>query len=360
MKNQGGTMNGKPKTKIFINIALLIAVVGVIIYIMDNSLSDIFAQLAETSWSVIFAIILLGIGYQLVEGRSIKEIVQYFNKDFTTIDGFFTSCYVAFYRVISFGTGTLLSEIYFYKKKGSAVSQGVGMTALHMIMYKAAVIFLAIVGLIIQFSLFYENAPTMIPFIFAGIILTLIIIAVLLILSSSLNLQIGLIIFANRYFKRPKLRAWVDSCNLQIYSLRETVQTIMQDRSALLRIFGWNVAKLLFWYIIPYVILVVQHPDIDFLLVVSFTSFAVILSGVIPTPAGIGPFEFVYLLLFKPLVGNVDAVASVLLYRFASFVLPFLIGMGYVVAEKRRELSRNRKAAKREQEQSVKQKGKCL
>jgi uncharacterized membrane protein YbhN (UPF0104 family) len=41
-----------------------------------------------------------------------------------------------------------------------------------------------------------------------------------------------------------------------------------------------------------------QH-NIDLLLVMSFTSFAVILSGVIPTPAGIGPFEFVYLLLIS-------------------------------------------------------------
>ena len=160
----------------------------------------------------------------------------------------------------------------------------------------------------------------------------------MLILSSSLKLQVLLVKFTNRWFKRPKLRDWVDNCNLQIYSLRAAVQTITQDRSALLRIFSWNVFKLLFWYIIPYIVLVENHPNIDLLLVMSFTSFAVILSGVIPTPAGIGPFEFVYLLLFKPLVGNVDAVASVLLYRFGSFVLPFLIGLVYVAIEKRKSL----------------------
>ena len=57
-----------------------------------------------------------GVVYQFAEGRSIKEIARYFNKDFTTVDGF-TSCYVAFYRIISFGTGTLLSEIYFIRKR---------------------------------------------------------------------------------------------------------------------------------------------------------------------------------------------------------------------------------------------------
>ena len=105
----------KGKVKIGLNMLLMIIVLGVIFYVMDNSLSDIFAQLMETSWLVLIAVIFFGVVYQFAEGRSIKEIARYFNKDFTTVDGFFTSCYVAFYRIISFGTGTLLSEIYFYK-----------------------------------------------------------------------------------------------------------------------------------------------------------------------------------------------------------------------------------------------------
>ena len=48
---------------------------------------DIFAQLMETSWLVLIAVI-FGVVYQFAEGRSIKEIARYFNKDFTTVDGF--------------------------------------------------------------------------------------------------------------------------------------------------------------------------------------------------------------------------------------------------------------------------------
>lgn len=345
-------MKKSSKTKIFLNIILLVIILGIIIYVMDHSLGDIFAQLLKTSWTVVLLVLFLGIGYQLVEGQSIKAIVSHFDDDFTVKDGFFTSCFVAFYRVISFGTGTLLSEIYFYKKKGLALSQGVGVTALHMIMYKTAVIFLSLIGLIFQFSLFYEYAPKMIPFIIVGIILTSLIILTLLVLSSSLKLQVLLIKWTNKHFKRKKLRDWVDQCNIQIYSLRETVLAITKDRSAIGRIFGWNVLKLLFWYVIPYFVLLENHPNIDFLLVVSFTSFAVILSGIFPTPAGIGPFEFVYLLLFNPLVGTVDAVSSLLLYRFASFVLPFLIGLVYVLLEKRRELKQQLSDVKKYREEN--------
>ena len=206
------------------------------------------------------------------------------------------------------------------------------MTALHMIMYKLAVITYALAGLAIQFSLFYSNGPSMIWFIIAGILLTIVIVAFLLAMSVSLNVQIFFVSLSNKLFKSERLRKWVDTCNQQIYSLRETVQTIIQDRTALLRIYLWNMLKLVFWY----VILIENHPKIDFLLTISFISFAVVLSGVIPTPAGIGSFEFVYLLLFRPVVGTVDAVSSLLLYRFSSFILPFLYGFVYVIAERRR------------------------
>lgn len=204
-------------------------------------------------------------------------------------------------------------------------SQGAGVTALHMIMYKLAVITYAIIGLIIQFSLFYSKGPNMIWFIIAGIILTGVIIAFLLMVSMSLNLQIFFMSISNKLFRSERIRGWVDTCNTQIYSLRETVQTIVKDRTALLRIYFWNMVKLIFG-ISCLSLLVENHPTIDFLLTFSFISFAVVLSGVIPTPAGIGSFEFVYLLLFRPLVGTVDAFSSLLLYRFSSFILPLFMG----------------------------------
>lgn len=245
----------------------------------------------------------------------------------------------------------MISEIYFYNKKGMKYSQGAGVTALHMIMYKLAVITYAVIGLIIQFSLFYSKGPTMIWFIIAGIILTGVIIAFLLMISMNLNVQILFVCMSNRLFKSERLRKWVDTCNTQIYSLRETVQRIIKDRTALWRIYFWNMLKLIFWYIMPYIFLVENHPNIDFLLTFSFISFAVVLSGVLPTPAGIGSFEFVYLLLFKPLVGTVDAVSSLLLYRFSSFILPFIYGLLYVLADRRKVIKQEINEVKKKKQQ---------
>ncbi|MBL1229447.1 flippase-like domain-containing protein [Enterococcus sp. BWB1-3] len=342
-------MKNKPMLKIIFNVILMLVMIGIVFYVIDNSLSSIFAQLLKTSVFTLLAVVGLGVFYQIVEGRSIKEIVYSFQPDFTTKDGFFASCYVAFYRIVSFGTGTLVSEVLYYRKKALATSQAIGITALHMIMYKLAVIFLAVLGLIFQFPLLYSNAPMMIPFILASLIFSFLIVVVILALSISIRLQVFLTVWADKHIKRPKLRDWVDQWNIQIYSLRDTVQTVIKDHSAMIRIFMWNVGKVLIWLVIPYVALVEHHSSLDLLLTLSYTSFAIVLAGVIPTPAGIGSFEFVYLLLFKPLVGTVDAVSSLLLYRFGSFVLPFLIGMVYVMIEKRKEIKKEIVAVRKEE-----------
>ncbi len=332
-------MKTNAKWKFMLNILVLVVIFGLMIFLVKNSLADILAELKNTEPLILLSVTFLGILYQFLEGWSIKEIIVIFSKSFRIFDGMLTAAYVAFYRVITFGVGTLISEVNFYNRKGLKVSQGMGVTSLHMVMYKSAILTYAVLGLIIQFSLVYANEPKLIPLILIGMTLTAAIIGLFLVVSISVNLQVLFTVTCNRFLKSQKLRDLVDRCNLQIYSLRETVFSILEDRTALGRIYLLNLAKMGTWYLIPYICLVNNHPDIDFLLVFSLISFTLVLAGVIPSPAGIGAFEFVYLFLFTPLVGTVDAFSSMLLYRFASYVLPFLIGFVEVLGQRRKAIS---------------------
>ena len=157
-----------------------------------------------------------------------------------------------------------------------------------------------------------------------------------------------LVLICNRIFKRQKLRDIVDKVNNQVYSLRGAIQTFIRDRKAVIRVFFSNMAKLAAWYFLPYFILVQDYPDIDIWLTVALISFTVILGGILPAPGGIGGIEFVYVLLFRNVVGRVDAVSSLLLYRYATYLLPFLIGMVYVLFNKQKEINHEIKEAKKE------------
>ena len=59
------------------------------------------------------------------------------------------------------------------------------------------------------------------------------------------------------------------------------------------------------------------------------------LAAVIPAPAGIGSSEFVLTMLLAKIVGTGAAGSVALLHRFATFVLPFVIGAVVVVLWRR-------------------------
>ena len=69
----------------------------------------------------------------------------------------------------------------------------------------------------------------------------------------------------------------------------------------------------------------------------AITALSVMLAAVIPAPAGVGSTEFVFTGLFAGIVGTGIAGSASLLYRFATFVFPFLIGVAVVITRKIRE-----------------------
>lgn len=110
-------MNTQKRTKFIMNIVILLAVFAIIIYLVQNSLAEILQELTTTNPLILLAIILLGLANLFFDGWSIKEIVSSFSKKFRIFDGVLTTWYVAFYRVITFGAGTLVSEVNFYNRK---------------------------------------------------------------------------------------------------------------------------------------------------------------------------------------------------------------------------------------------------
>lgn len=334
--------------KLILNILLFTVMIGIIIFVIRDSLGDIFTELGRTSLPVLLGVTALGLVSQVIEGYTIKNIAGEFNPQFTVRDGFFASAYATFYRVITFGTGSIVSEVIYYHKKELTYSEATGTSALRMITYKIALMVWALVFLVIKSSAIQAHIANGIFLVLAGVLVTLLIISSLLVLSLNINAQVLFVIICNRLFKRQKLRDIVDQLNNQVYSLRGAIKTFIRDRNAFIRVFCSNMAKLVVWYSLPFFILVKDYPDIDIWLTVALISFTVILGGVLPAPGGIGGFEFVYVLLFRNVVGKVDAVSSLLLYRYATYLLPFLIGMIYVLFNKQRQINHEIKEAKKE------------
>ncbi|HLQ40216.1 MAG TPA: flippase-like domain-containing protein [Tetragenococcus sp.] len=329
-------MKKQPKKKIVLNFLILVIIFAIMIYLGKNSFGSIFAELKSTKVSLLIIITFLGILYQYFEGCVMKEIVKDFTTDFTPWDGMLTSFYASFTRIVTFGAGTFVAEVNYYMKKKIKMSQGIGASVLRMIMYKAAIVTFALLGLIFQFSTLTAYKPQWISLILTGIILTSLLVIAMLLLSLSINVQVAVLLFCNKFISNQKIRNFIDEVNLQINALHGAMRSVLKNRSSLLKIYAFSLLKVAIWYVIPYVCLMDEVDSLNFFLTFSLISFTLALAGVIPSPAGIGSFEFVYLLLFKPVFGTVNAVSSMLLYRYATYILPFVLGFFVFLRERRK------------------------
>lgn len=58
------------------------------------------------------------------------------------------------------------------------------------------------------------------------------------------------------------------------------------------------------------------------------SSLMLLLTGVLPNVAGVGPTEFAFLLLFAPYAGQSGEALALVLYRAFTYYLPFLVSIG--------------------------------
>ena len=63
----------------------------------------------------------------------------------------------------------------------------------------------------------------------------------------------------------------------------------------------------------------------------ALASVMLVIIGVLPSVAGMGPAEFAFLKLFTPYIGRVPASSSLVLYRTATWFFPVAISAGITI-----------------------------
>lgn len=156
-------------------------------------------------------------------------------------------------------------------------------------------------------------------------------------------------LLANRFrAKHPSWEEKLTGAGHKLALLQAESRSLLQDPILLLHLFLCNVLKFTIWYIIPWIVfcnsLGGEYGDLPFSFLQCFalTSLSQSLAGVIPTPAGIGSVEAVFTLLFRRLLPEAKALSAVLLYRFATMLLPCAIGAFFVLGERIISLHRKR------------------
>lgn len=328
----------KNRLKLGANLVFLCLIIGILFFLVRQSFASIVTELLHTNLFLVLALLLFGTGYQLIEGYLIKRIVQ--RPDFSFWNGVSTSIYVAFYRVVTFGAGTFISEVAFYHKKTIAYSESVGLAMFRLMLYKVTLVVYALLALLFFGPTLYQSNQKAFWFVLLGCVVTCGIVGILLALTFSVRIQHFNTKLVKTLIKKPKWIKKIDEFNDQVDALRQTIKDLLLKPRVFAQLLLISVLKLSCWYIIPAIYLVFNPSDLTYSYAVAAIAFSVVLAGVLPALAGIGSFEFVYLFMFQPLLGTVATASSLVLYRFATYVFPFLLGAGYVFWDKKQTLTK--------------------
>ena len=217
-----------------------------------------------------------------------------------------------FFNGTTSSMGTIPFQSYYLKKRNIPYNQGIGAMLVNMIFHKLAVLVNALLVLLLQFH-WMASQESIVFYIWLGLALNGVII-------------FGLILFIfldkSKWIHKIKKEALQE----ELLLMAKQAKNQLCDRRKNLSMFFVHSLKVMWLCVIPYFcIRVLQDSTLNFIQIYALSSLAYILASSLPNVAGIGPLEFAYITLFSTFISGSIVSTSLILYRFFSFYILFII-----------------------------------
>lgn len=311
----------------------MLLIVGAIIYTFRDSAGPIFEELKKTPVWVILTICVGAFFYDIVESVITLRLARQYQPEFRFRKALGNTFYCCFYRVATLGSGSGIAAIYYLNENGIAPSKGFGMYMLEYALHKISIAIFSGVLFLLNWNFMYKNFKDYGIVLLVGFAITIFITGFLVLFCTSKTFH-GLLLkcvwLVNRKGKWNELY-W--TLSEQCAMMEEATRILLKNKLLVIETILLNMIKLAFWYGIPFFSFL-STGGVTLPQVMAITALSVMLAAVLPSPAGIGSTEFVFTALFGSIVGTGLAGSASLLYRFATFVFPFLLGAGMVICRR--------------------------
>lgn len=327
-----------------IKVAAFLVIVGLVVYTFRNEFPPIIKEIKKTDKSILLIIAMLGLLYQFFDGLSLRTIAGSLGESsISPFDSWGCSLYSAFYRVISFGSATYLSIIYYFKRKNVDVDKGFSISTINYMAQRFAIVLMAIIMYFLNFDFMKENYGKYRSYLLIGILLTALILLMLCLICVSKKFH-KYILCVFKLDKKNRFEDFRLKIEKNLSLIRGSTKGLLCDKILLVKIILLNILKISCWCIIPCIIFynICDYKIFDYICV---SSLALALIGVIPAPGAMGSTEFVFGMLFAVLMKTEVAISGIFLYRFANFIIPTVTG-GVVAVILRVQQRKNKKEIK--------------
>ncbi len=309
--------------------------VGAIVYTFRDMAGPIAEQLLKTAPSVIIGICAMTVGYHFLEGMITMKLAREYNPAFSYRKGVRNAFFCSFYRVATLGSGAGVAGVIYLGENGVEHSIGFGLYMLQYAFHKISIALFSVIFFCVSWSYMYAHFSSYMWLLAAGYAVTIVITLVLILLCCSTPFHKVLFLFLDWLNGKLNRRFDVQIATLEgeCKMLERASKHIIKKKKLVVEIILLSMVRNAFWYGIPYLIFAGQA-EVTLVQTMAVTSLSVMLAAVLPAPGGIGSTELVFTSLFAGIAGTGLAGSAALLYRFATFIFPFLIGAVIVVGRR--------------------------
>lgn len=305
---------------------LLLLIVSLFFY--RNTWLEILTGLKEVEPAKILAGMLLGTGGCLFEGITISFIMGAVTPHASAGDGIRISFLCEFYRLATLGSGSGIAKIHYFHQKGIPPGIGTVLTMLQYMWKKISILVLGGAGfLLLSFHPDTRSLMTdYMAFMVYGCVGTLAVTGAFFCLIFSGRAAALMLSALDLLAKKlPSRKEKLSHLQEQIEQLHRWGKTLLKQGRRMLCVFSFQTEKLLLFYCIPACVLA-SRSVLGVGECIALMAAAYMLSGVIPAPSGVGSLEFVFLLFFGRFISPETALPAILVFRFATWILPFAVG----------------------------------
>lgn len=311
------------------------AFVVMLLYIFCfDGVENLVRSITTVNFGFLLIAVLCIVGYWVLEAltlhfsaKSIAPQTRFRDSLFVTIIGQYFNC------ITPFASGGQPMQAYYYVKRGVPLSAAMTALVSRFIVYQFVLTLYSIVFLIFKLPMFQNGE-------FQGL-------TVLVIIGFAINTAVILLLFMVSFFRKPttklahgvvyllgKLRIFKDP-EQKIAEVDQVLEQyyghflfIKSKPLLILKMCGLTLLQLFLYFSITYVIyLGFGLTETDLFTITACQSFVLMISSFVPLPGALGAAEGSYAAFFSGIFGNYTGF-STFVWRFLTFYLPILIGLG--------------------------------
>lgn len=249
-------------------------------------------ELREMSIAGIIMVCVCGILYRVIDGVVLCQMGHKYSAEFTLPKAVITALCGSFFRVSTLGSGMAVSKIYYMKRDGIEIGNGMGICFYR----RYSLNFQSLLWELWQLCAvqFQERHLQIQNFVIIDIAANVLLVAAMVTIAVNKRLTEFLFRLGKKICARfPKMMAFLERAGYEVDLLQNESAVTMKDKKLCIILLAESVLMQALWYITPCIAVI--GDGVALTDVFAMIAIANMLAGVIPMPSGFGSVDvFLY------------------------------------------------------------------